>query len=48
MLDSNHEKEILIEKVVGQFKNYQYKEEFVKAIQMYEEFQGIDDGVFTD
>ncbi len=31
-----------------QFKNLNYKEDFVRGVELYEHFQGIDDGVFTD
>ena len=34
--------------MLQQFKNHHYKEDFVRGVELYENFQGIDDGVFTD
>ena len=34
--------------MVDRFKYTHYKDEFVRGIEMYENFQGIDDEVFTD
>ena len=38
----------MIAKIVQLFKYDRYREEFIKGIKLYENFQGIDDGVFTD
>lgn len=48
LLDLGNEREIQIEKVIQAFKYAHYKEDFVRGIELYESFQGIDDGVFTD
>lgn len=37
-----------IQKVIDRFRYSHFKEEFTRGIQLYESFQGIDDGVFTD
>lgn len=30
------------------FRNQSYRDDFIKGVELYETFQGIDDGVFTD
>jgi hypothetical protein len=39
---------VQIQKVVDHFRSFGYREDFVKGVKLYESFQGIDDGVFTD
>ncbi len=38
----------MIAKIVQLFRYNQLRDEFIRGIKLYENFQGIDDGVFTD
>ncbi len=38
----------MIAKIVQLFRYDQLRDEFIRGIKLYETFQGIDDGVFTD
>ena len=48
IVDENNEGEILISKLIERYQNRSEINAFRRAIDSYERFQSIDDGVFTD